>query len=496
MFTFKKLLTAFAVFVLLIMPQAKTASSATFPLIVIKSISNLETKVGQDFFGALEASGGIAPYTWEITAGALPSGLALSKPEQPACALLNCGNFIDNKINITGSAKEPGNFLFTLTATDSQKNSGNNQFQISVTSAPRDPASNSITIKVATDKQSYNEDETVSITISATNISNEAQTLGFSTGCQTSYAIGNVFNESSIAFCTLALTQVTLKPGETKTWNTVHDLFKYPILPGTYQLTGSVIGYGSASTTISIIGRTTPQPREIKINSGSSSLSGEINKPYSIIFRASGGELPYKFSVKSGKVPTGMTLQTTTCNPANTSIFACTEDIAVLSGTPSEAGTFTYEISATDKAGFSGSNFFTSIINSRNYSDSLSQLTPGQSTFKLEGNPTIYFYTQEKYKQAYTSMAMLRAWNVDPNKIIKLPTGTELPQDDPFSPIVKLPNGILVKASRPLVYLVENNKLRPFISLKAFLSNGYKFRDVIVFPDSDLKSYEIGEPIK
>src|SRR5690606_1797502 len=58
--------------------------------------------VGVAYSQALGATGGNAPYTFAVTAGALPDGLALS----PGGAL-------------TGTPTTQGNFSFTVTATDS-----------------------------------------------------------------------------------------------------------------------------------------------------------------------------------------------------------------------------------------------------------------------------------------------------------------------------------------------------------------------------------------
>ncbi len=63
----------------------------------------------------LSASGGTAPYTWALTAGALPSGLSLSSAGA-----------------ITGAAKAAGTFQFTVTATDSAAATASQQFTLTV----------------------------------------------------------------------------------------------------------------------------------------------------------------------------------------------------------------------------------------------------------------------------------------------------------------------------------------------------------------------------
>jgi hypothetical protein len=64
---------------------------------------------------ALVASGGLAPYTFAVTAGALPPGLTLS----PAGA-------------ITGIGTAVGTFGFTVTATDANGFSGTRSYTINI----------------------------------------------------------------------------------------------------------------------------------------------------------------------------------------------------------------------------------------------------------------------------------------------------------------------------------------------------------------------------
>lgn len=64
------------------------------------------------------ASGGTGPYTYAVTAGALPTGLSLSG----AGAL-------------TGTPTVPGNYSFTVTATDSALNKGTSAYTLTVTAA-------------------------------------------------------------------------------------------------------------------------------------------------------------------------------------------------------------------------------------------------------------------------------------------------------------------------------------------------------------------------
>ncbi|MDP9194701.1 MAG: ice-binding family protein [Acidobacteriota bacterium] len=71
---------------------------------------------------------------------------------------------------------------------------------------------------------------------------------------------------------------------------------------------------------------------------------GEVGTPYNQLVSASGGTAPYTFSVSSGALPTGLTLNTGS---------------GAITGTPTVAGTFIFSITATDANGCLGSRLYT-----------------------------------------------------------------------------------------------------------------------------------------
>lgn len=107
------------------------------------------------------------------------------------------------------------------------------------------------TISVTTDKKTYAVNEDIKITVTARNNANAPKTLNFSSGCQADYSIPTA-QYSIEKICTLALTSVTLGPKESKSWEFTHTAALKSLSAGTHTIRGTVIGYGSADTSITV----------------------------------------------------------------------------------------------------------------------------------------------------------------------------------------------------------------------------------------------------
>ena len=94
---------------------------------------------------------------------------------------------------------------------------------------------------------------------------------------------------------------------------------------------------GAGDTAQQAFSLTIDPPLPLVITSGSCCPDGTIGVAYHTNFFADGGVQPYTWSISSGQLPPGLTLDRRA--PAG------------ISGTPTTAGTFTFTVTVTDKAG-------------------------------------------------------------------------------------------------------------------------------------------------
>jgi hypothetical protein len=115
-----------------------------------------------------------------------------------------------------------------------------------------------IDVTVTTPQSVYLFGETIPIEVTATNPSADTVTLNFPSTCQAEYIIGSYYSGNHHG-CYQVLTQVTLPPNSSFTWN-LQNTPSDTLLPvGTYNLVGEVIGVGFSDTIqITISNITTP----------------------------------------------------------------------------------------------------------------------------------------------------------------------------------------------------------------------------------------------
>ncbi len=94
---------------------------------------------------------------------------------------------------------------------------------------------------------------------------------------------------------------------------------------------------GARATAQQAFSVTIDPPRPLVITSGACCPDGTVGVAYHVNFFADGGVQPYTWSIPSGQLPPGLTLQP--------------KPPAGLSGTPTTTGTFIFTVAVTDKAG-------------------------------------------------------------------------------------------------------------------------------------------------
>lgn len=330
--------------------------------------------VGSGYNQTITAVGGTTPYTFEVSSGALPPGLTLSS----AGALTGTP---------TGSG---GSYGFIVQATDTNGNTGYRTYTVNV-GAPNSLTFSPPTLPNGTQGTPYNQTITASGGTSPYTYSIVSGSLpgglslngntGVISGTPTGNGVANftvgasdsVGDTGSQAYSltiggnTLTLNPTSLPNG---TQNTAYNQsvtatggtapYTYSVSSGslptglslnanTGAITGTPTGSGSSTFTIQAIDANSNYgSRQYTVIIGTNSLTlnpaalpnGTTGTPYSQSVTATGGVAPYTYTVTSGSLPAGLSLN------ANT---------GAITGTPTTSGTSNFTIGATDVDADTGS---------------------------------------------------------------------------------------------------------------------------------------------
>ena len=107
-----------------------------------------------------------------------------------------------------------------------------------------------VNISTITDKESYLLGEEVVVSIIAYNPEPNPVTLSFGSSLQASYLMDDVYDWSNGKIFLQALSQRTIDPCGSYTWNLIHghyEMESYPLDVGTHAIVGEVVGYGYSS---------------------------------------------------------------------------------------------------------------------------------------------------------------------------------------------------------------------------------------------------------
>ncbi|WP_430543087.1 putative Ig domain-containing protein [Xanthomonas sacchari] len=363
---------------------------------------------GQAYSAAItQASGGIAPYTYAVTAGALPAGVTVNSAT---------GAF-------SGTPTVTGNFSFTLVATDSTSGTpgqASRSYTLAIVAPTLTVAPS--TLPSGTAGTAYNQALSTSggtapytyalssgalpagLSLSSAGVLSGTPTVAgsftFVVGVTDAGSFGGSHAYTlSIVAPTLAITPPTLPAaainasysqalstsGGTAPYSYVLNAGALPSgmsLSAGGVLSGTPTTAGNFAFTVGVTDAnafTAAQAFTLTVASPTLTLSppalpaGTAGSAYSQALSATGGTAPYSYSLATGALPAGLSLSAA----------------GVLSGTPTQAGSFVFTATVTDStAGVPGQA-------SRSYTLSIAAptLTPGQPTLPAGTAGTAYNQT-------------------------------------------------------------------------------------------------------
>ncbi|MCU7647184.1 putative Ig domain-containing protein [Pseudomonas piscis] len=287
------------------------------PTLVITPASFTNGTVGTAYSTTLSTSGGSAPYAYSITSGSLPAGLNLN----PSTG------------TISGTPSASGSSNLTITSTDNNGATGSKAYTLQINGLA--PIANSVSATVAA------------------NSSSNSITLNITGGAATSVAVSTAATHGT---ATATGTSITYTPTAGYSGS---DTFAY---------TATNASGTSSPATVTL----TVTAPSLSINPATLG-AGTSGTAYSAVLSSSGGSAPYTYSITSGSLPSGLSLNTLT---------------GAISGTPTASGTSNLTITSTDSNGATGS---------RAYSISISAVpisVPASSQILSAGEEAIVDLTQ------------------------------------------------------------------------------------------------------
>ncbi|WP_027678726.1 putative Ig domain-containing protein [Ralstonia sp. UNC404CL21Col] len=258
--------------------------------------------IGTAYSQAITASGGTAPYTYAVTAGALPAGMTMTSSG-----------------TLSGTPTAGGTFNFTVTSTDHSTGTG----------AP------------------YSGSRAYTLTVSSPTLAIAPASGALSGVAGTAYSRTFAASGGTSPY-TYAMTVTAGSLPTGLVWNagtatlsgtpTAAGAASFNVVAtdsssgsGPYSVTGSYTLTISAPT-ISLAPATLPNPA--------------VATAYTQTVTATNGTAPYAYAISAGALPAGMALSSA----------------GVLSGTPTAVGAFNFTITATDANSFTASRAYSLIV--------------------------------------------------------------------------------------------------------------------------------------
>jgi Putative Ig domain len=248
--------------------------------------------LGSSYHEVLSVSGGLPPYFFAVSQGQLPPGLVLT-PQTGS---------------ISGTPTQVGNFAFTISVTAEQAGtfgahtsllsdgpvaaSGARAYTVTVA-----PCAKCVTVQISPSNPSVVAGGKVQFAAVVSNTSNTAVTWSASAGTVSASGLFTAPTNTSAKSITVTASSAAQSTAQASTAVTI------------------------TSTAFTITTSNVPSATEATL--------------YSASLTASGGQPPYQWSIVSGSLPAGLQLNAST---------------GTLSGSPTQAGTFTFSVRGTDAA--------------------------------------------------------------------------------------------------------------------------------------------------
>lgn len=259
------------------------------------SVASASAKVGVAYNIVPTVSGGTAPYTFALLNGALPPGVSLNSRTG----------------SITGTPTVAGDYIFTLMAADPRNNQGNTPVRISVATASSGDNQRTV-ISISPGSATIVSQAIQQFTASVTGTSNTAVSWSASAGTISSsgsFAAPKVNSNTTV----------------------------------TVTATSAADSSAHAAATVTVT------PLAALAITTSSLADANSGVAYSASLSATGGKLPYQWSLAGGTLPSGIQLQSST---------------GVLAGTTVATGSFAFTAKVTDAAGSSATHAFALAVSS------------------------------------------------------------------------------------------------------------------------------------
>jgi Putative Ig domain len=285
------------------------------PPLVIQTVSLPDTTAERPYSQTLLATGGVPPYTWSLASGSLGTGMNLSASGV-----------------ISGTPTSPGTSVFVVRLTDSTAQS------VARTLA--------ITVKPADKLAPFGVLETPDVRSTLNGIASGSGWALDNVGVvEVDLLIDN--QKAGVAIYGLN------RPDIAAVWNSfpdaVHSGFSFTIDTSKFTIgehTLAVQLLDAAGNTTVVGTRTVVFQNRVFSITTTDITRGKKGDPYSMQLLAANGKLPYSWTLVSGSLPAGLSMNAS----------------GLISGTPAAFGTFSFGVRATDATGATSVASFSMII--------------------------------------------------------------------------------------------------------------------------------------